>query len=99
MPTMEGRASNLTESDKEKGKAVYGADNKKIGSIEKVMVDNTTGENCLRRAELRRLSRHRQRSLPCALEGASIRRQARRISFRYKRESAERCAEARLRIL
>jgi hypothetical protein len=44
MPTMEGQASNLTESDKESGKAVYGADNKKIGSIEKVMVDNTSGE-------------------------------------------------------
>ena len=44
MPTMEGRASNLTESDKESGKAVYGADNQKIGSIEKVMVDNTSGE-------------------------------------------------------
>jgi hypothetical protein len=35
MPTMEGRASNLTESDKESGKAIYGSDNKKIGSIEK----------------------------------------------------------------
>jgi PRC-barrel domain len=44
MPTMEGRASNLTESDKESGKAVYGADNKKIGSIEKVMVDKSSGE-------------------------------------------------------
>jgi hypothetical protein len=44
MPTMEGRASNLTESDKESGKAIYGSDNKKIGSIEKVMVDKTTGE-------------------------------------------------------
>ena len=44
--SIEGRAnnSNLTESDKESGKAVYGADNKKIGSIEKVMIDKTSGE-------------------------------------------------------
>jgi hypothetical protein len=44
--SIEGRAnnSNFTESDKESGKAVYGADNKKIGSIEKVMIDKTSGE-------------------------------------------------------
>ena len=40
----EGRARNLIASDKESGKAVYGAANKKIGSIEKVMIDKTTGE-------------------------------------------------------
>ena len=44
MPTTEGRASNLISSDKESGKAVYGADNKKIGSIEKVMIDQSSGE-------------------------------------------------------
>ena len=40
----EGRARNLVASDKESGKAVYGAANKKIGSIEKVMIDKTSGE-------------------------------------------------------
>jgi hypothetical protein len=40
----EGRASNLIASDKESGKAVYGADNKKIGSIENVMIDKPSGE-------------------------------------------------------
>jgi hypothetical protein len=40
----EGRAGNLVASDKESGKAVYGAENKKIGSIEKVMVDKNSGE-------------------------------------------------------
>jgi hypothetical protein len=44
MPTAEGRASNLIASDKESGKAVYGAENKKIGSIENVMIDKTSGE-------------------------------------------------------
>jgi hypothetical protein len=34
----------LIASDKESRKAVYGADNKKIGSIERVMVDKTNGE-------------------------------------------------------
>lgn len=44
--SIQGRAgnSNLTESDKESGKAVYGADNKKIGSIQKVMIDKASGE-------------------------------------------------------
>ncbi|MEH6952632.1 PRC-barrel domain-containing protein [Nitrobacter sp. NHB1] len=45
MPT-ESRASNLIDSDKESGKAVYGADDKKIGSIERVMVDKTSGKIC-----------------------------------------------------
>jgi hypothetical protein len=35
---------HLIASDKESGKAVYGAENKKIGSIERVMVDETSGE-------------------------------------------------------
>jgi hypothetical protein len=35
---------HLTTSDRESGKAVYGAENKKIGSIESVMVDTTSGE-------------------------------------------------------
>jgi hypothetical protein len=35
---------NLIASDKESGKAIYGAENKKLGSIERVMVDKTTGE-------------------------------------------------------
>ena len=40
----EARASNLTKSDKESGKAVYGADKKKIGSIDHVMIDKTSGD-------------------------------------------------------
>jgi hypothetical protein len=40
----EGRASNLIDSDKEAGKAVYGADKTKIGSIEKVMINKSSGE-------------------------------------------------------
>ena len=35
---------NLIASDKESGKAIYGAENKKIGSIDRVMVDKTSGE-------------------------------------------------------
>jgi hypothetical protein len=37
-------SGRLIDSDKESGKAVYGADNKKIGSIERVMVDTASGE-------------------------------------------------------
>jgi hypothetical protein len=35
---------HLIASYKESGKAVYGAENKKIGCIERVMVDKTSGE-------------------------------------------------------
>ena len=31
-------------SDRESGKAVYGAGNKRIGSVESVMIDKTSGE-------------------------------------------------------
>jgi hypothetical protein len=37
-------SSNLVSSDKYNGKAVYGAEQNKIGSIESVMVDKSTGE-------------------------------------------------------
>jgi hypothetical protein len=42
--SIEGSTGNLTASDKESGKAVYGAENKKIGSIDCVMIDKTNGE-------------------------------------------------------
>jgi hypothetical protein len=35
---------NLIASDKESGKAIYGAENKKVGSIDHVMVDKNSGE-------------------------------------------------------
>jgi hypothetical protein len=41
---VEGSTGSLIASDKESGKAVYGAENTKIGSIERVMVDETSGE-------------------------------------------------------
>ena len=37
-------AGNLIGSDKVEGTAVYGADNKKIGSIERLMIDKTSGK-------------------------------------------------------
>ena len=40
----EARASNLVDSDKESGKVVYGAKDEKIGKIERVMVDKTSGK-------------------------------------------------------
>ena len=36
-------SDRLTKSDKEFGKAVYGAEKKKIGSIDHVMIDQSTG--------------------------------------------------------
>jgi hypothetical protein len=40
----DGRARNLIASEKESGKADYVDNNKKIGSIENVMIDKTSGE-------------------------------------------------------
>jgi hypothetical protein len=37
-------SGNLVSSDKYNGKAVYGAEDNKVGSIESVMVDKSTGE-------------------------------------------------------
>jgi hypothetical protein len=37
-------SDDLIDSDKEAGKAIYGARNEKIGSIERVIVDKTSGE-------------------------------------------------------
>jgi hypothetical protein len=42
--SIEGNTENLISSDKHSGKAVYGAEDKKIGSIESVMVDKSSGE-------------------------------------------------------
>ncbi|WP_426615768.1 PRC-barrel domain-containing protein [Bradyrhizobium sp. McL0616] len=43
--TLEGRETgNLIGSDKVEGTAVYGADNQKIGSIERLMIDKTSGK-------------------------------------------------------
>jgi hypothetical protein len=41
---VEANTGNLIASDKESGKAIYGAEDKKIGSIEHVMIDKSTGE-------------------------------------------------------
>ena len=39
----ESETGNLIGSDKVEGTAVYGADDSKIGSIERVMIDKTSG--------------------------------------------------------
>ena len=41
---MDRNSENLIASDKQSGKAVYGAEDKKIGSIERVMIDKSSGE-------------------------------------------------------
>ena len=42
---MEAReTANLIGSDKVEGTAVYGADSRKIGSIERVMIDKISGK-------------------------------------------------------
>lgn len=40
---MDGNTENLIASDKPSGKAIYGAEDNKIGSIERVMVDKSSG--------------------------------------------------------
>ena len=43
-PLWKIESRNLIGSDKVEGTAVYGANNEKIGSIERVMIDKMTGE-------------------------------------------------------
>lgn len=44
MASNERETVSLIGSDKVEGTAVYGSDNKKIGSIERVMIDKTSGK-------------------------------------------------------
>ena len=44
MATEERETGSLIGSDKVAGTAVYGADNEKIGSIERVMIEKTSGQ-------------------------------------------------------
>jgi hypothetical protein len=44
MATADSETGNLIGSDKVEGTAVYGADDSKIGSIERVMIDKVSGK-------------------------------------------------------
>src|SRR3979490_1160481 len=44
MAVEDRETGNLIGSDKVEGTAVYGADNQKIGSIQRVMIDKTSGK-------------------------------------------------------
>jgi hypothetical protein len=46
MVTEARETSSLIGSDKVEGTAVYGAGDKKIGSIERVMIDKVSGKTC-----------------------------------------------------
>ncbi len=76
MVTEARETGTLIGSDKVEGTAVYGADDEKIGSIERVMIDKKSGQGVLRRIELWRLPRHRRRSLSAALAIPEIRHRA-----------------------
>ena len=43
-PMKNGKKGNLIGSDKVEGMAVYGADSRRIGSIERVMIDKISGK-------------------------------------------------------
>src|SRR5947207_11204637 len=85
--------SSLIGSDKVEGTTVYGANDQKIGSIERVMIDKIRRQSVLRRPELWGVPRHRRRALSAALAIPEIRYQSRRLSYRYHREPAQRRAE------
>ena len=86
---------NLIGSDKVEGTAVYGADNNKIGSIERVMIDKKSGKVSYAVLSFRRLSRHRRRPLSAALAIAEIRYLARRL--RHRRDGSAAQGRAALR--
>ncbi len=58
MVTETRETGSLIGSDKVEGTAVYGVNDTKIGSIERVMIDKMSGQSLIRRLELRRLSRN-----------------------------------------
>ena len=96
MVTEARETGTLIGSDKVEGTAVYGADDTKIGTIERVMIDKTSG-----RVSYAVLSfggfGNRRRSLSPALAVAEIRHQSRRLSHRHHRTAAARRAEIRQR--
>jgi hypothetical protein len=68
--TDEGReTASLIGSDKVEGTAVYGADDQKIGSIQRIMIDKISGKVAY---VVRRVSRHRRRLLSVALADVEI---------------------------
>ena len=75
--------ASLIASDKVEGTAVYGPDGDKIGRIENLMIDKWSGRGRLCGAQLRRLPRHGDRSLPLAVVDAEIRRKTRWLSCEH----------------
>ena len=95
MATEQRETGSLIGSDKVEGTAVYGADNQKIGSIERVMIDKVSGKVSYAVLGLRRLSRHRRRSLSSAMANPEVRCQFGRLSHQRHRAAAQRRAEVR----
>ena len=70
--TSERETGSLIGSDKVEGTAVYGSDTNKIGTIERVMIDKSSGQAKLRRPGVRRIFGNRRRSLSTAMAVAEI---------------------------
>ena len=75
--TLESReTTSLIGSDKVDGTSVYGIDGKKIGAIERVMIDKVSmmkdGQGRVCRAQLRRLPRDGRGFLSTALVNAEL---------------------------
>ena len=64
---------SLIGSDKVDGTAVYGADDRKIGSVQRVMIDKISGKVSLCGGLVRRISRHGRGLLSDAVAQPEIR--------------------------
>ena len=64
--TERGTTSSLIASDRVEGTAVYDAQGKRIGKVERLMIDKLTGQIAYD-IEVRRLPRHRRGSLSASL--------------------------------
>ena len=70
--TTDGNNGNLVSSDKYNGKAVYGAEKSKIGSIERVMVDKSRGVRGSKPCRVRRVRNDRSAANLSTAEGLSV---------------------------
>jgi hypothetical protein len=96
--TIEAREQgNLIGSDKVEGTAVYGANNEKIGSIERVMIDKISGKVSYAVLSFGGFFGNWRRPLSASVAISQVRYGARRLPNRHYAEAVGRGSEVRKR--
>ncbi len=84
---------SLIGSDKVEGAAVYGKDGRKIGSVQRVMIDKISGKIAYAVVSFGGVPRHGRRVLPNALGYPQVRYWPGRLPRQHDRGPAKRCTE------